>query len=88
MKLVEIYVRNRHREMGSSQSGKDIAARTGARGIGLAAKKDDESADYHREQIAEIKAAIAKNPEWAKEMLPKMQARLAKHEATLAALSK
>lgn len=80
MKLEEIYRSNAY------DVGRDIAARTGAKGIGLAAKKDEEDAEYQREQIAELKAAIAKNPDWAKGMLPKMQARLAKHEAQLAAI--
>jgi len=87
MKLFEIYVRNRpERNTGDPHAGRSIAQRTGARGIGLAAKSDDENPEYHREEIARLKAGIADNPEWAKLMLPKMQARLARHEARLAEL--
>lgn len=61
-------------------AARGISQRIASKGIGLAAKAEDEDPEYHREQAEQLKSAIANNPSWAHLMLPKMQERLAYHE--------
>lgn len=71
--LLEIYGRS------PTHAGRGISQRIGSKGIGLAAKSDDENPEFHKDEIKSLNQAIKTNPEWAKSMLPNMKQRLQNH---------
>ena len=59
---------------------KAITRQIDANRKGSSAKSEDSDIEYHKEQIGQLKDAIATNPQWAASMLPNMKKRLEQHQ--------